>query len=276
MQKINAHIVIDQTETIEPKASCFLSDTINQTNYRTNLDQLTTLLTLQDLLNSEDTESNRLLINKLQYKTRIKLRSTVERLKDAIFDVFYYINADGGDQNLSDSLESINQRILKTNGQCVSFISQKACGSGGIAFFTSSNQHRYHSYDVTAGISLNLLEAYFYENQTELESDFTLFNQMQNIVTRKIGKLENIVVSACSPLMQIPAERFIKSQLNSEQNTRQQIIMNHNQLSEFEISHLNPNHFENLSKHIDNDNLELTLSIQKVYDFLEANSITYH
>jgi len=276
MRALRTHIVIDQTESLEPQAYCYLSDYINGTNYRTNLEQLSTIITLKDLLNSETNESNDRLIQRLQQKTNIHLQETITRLREVPFEIFYYINSDGGDQNLSDTLESINQRVISSDGRCLSFISQKACGSGGIAFYTSSNNYRYHSHNVTTGISLNMLEAYFYEKQDELEADFELFYQMQTIVNKKRNKMESIVVSACSPSMQMAATKEVRSQLEQAGNKQQKIILNQRQLHELGISTQNSNHFENISKHIATKELSLTLSIPKVYDFLEANSITYH
>lgn len=276
MESIRTHIVIDQADSLEPQAHCYISDHINHVNYKTNLDQLLTIMTLKDVLNSEENESNQRLIDRLTLKTNIKLNETIRILKKVPFEIYYYINSDGGDQNLSDTLESLNQRVIESNGRCFSFISEKACGSGGIAFFTSSNNYRYHSYGVISGISLNMLEAYFYCKQNELETDFELFYQMQEVVNKKRSKMQNIVVSGCSPSMKQHAYSDIQSQLESEENIQQKIILNEEQLRTYGISTLNSNHFDNLSNHISPEDLELTLCIQKVYDFLETHSLTYH
>ena len=276
MDAIRTHIVIDQAESLEPQVHCYISDHINKVNYRTDLDELLSIMTLKDALNSEENDSNKRLIHRLQLKTNIRLNETINILKEVPFEIYYYINSDGGNQNLSDTLESINQRVINSNGRCLSFVSEKACGSGGIAFFTSSNNYRYHSYGVISGISLNMLEAYFYCKKDELETNFELFYQMQEVVNKKRSKMQNIVVSGCSPSMRTHAYTDIQSQLESEENINQKIVLTEEQLRTYGISTLNSNHFDNLSNHINAEDLELTLCIQKVYDFLETHSLTYH
>ena len=76
--------------------------------------------------------------------------------------------------------------------------------------------------------------------------------------------------------MQMAATKEVRSQLEQAGNNQQKIILNQRQLHTLGISTQNSNHFENISKHIATEELSLTLSIPKVYDFLEANSITYH
>ena len=275
LESLKIHIVVDQTETLEPQAYCFLTNIERGINHRTNLEQISRLITLQDLVRDK-VNQNQKLISQITRKLGIQNQASIQKLQNSPLEVFYYLNADGGNQQLSDAFESINKRVSLNGGNILSFTGPNVCGSTGFAFFTGEPHTRYHMYQTVAGISLNLLESYFLAQEATLESDFELFYQMQDIVNKKRQKIRDIILDSSEKKHNEDLRIEIQSQMEDESNTNQKVILNSTQLKEFSISYLKPNHYDNLSQHLTLKELELTLCIQKVYDFLNEQSITYH
>ena len=274
MQSLRTHIVIDQSESIEPRAYCYISNPLTKTNHQTSLEQLSTIFTLKELLNQHPTETNSRLIQALQIKTGLYLKETIERLKTHPLQIFYYLDSDGGDQHMSDTIEGLNDFVKKSQGQSISLVANAACGSSGIAFFTSSNNHRFHSSHSVSGISLNMLESYFLANLSELQEDFEYFYQMQQIVINKQTKINQLILESSTQDIESLRTEILKQTTNA--NNHHQVKLSNDQLKKYGISTEQNNHFETISQFLPPEEIQLTLEIPKVYDFLESNSCSYH
>ncbi len=275
-ESIKIHIVIDQTETLEPETHCYISDPEQQTNYRTNINQIDTILTLQELLKN-NIQKTRSTIDHITAKLGLHRPTQLYKLQNLPIEVFYYLDADGGNEYLSSVVEGINTRVTQNHGHIYSFTGAYSCGSAGFAFFSGGRNHtRYHSYHSKAGISLNMLESYFISQQDELETEFEHFEEMQKIINKKKNKIQEVIIGSSSLEITTPLKQELDQQMGQKDNHHQQVILNSQQLSEFQISTMHPNHYENLFTHLNPSELELTLCIQRVYDFLNSQSITYH
>jgi len=274
-ESLKVHVVIQDPDNLGPKAQCFIQHPNSKQNQTTNLEQLYTLLTLQDLIRDQ-INTNRRLINQLINKLGIQNPSSIATLKTKPLELFYYLDADGGDQSLSDSLISINERVLQNSGRIHTFAGPKACGSAGFGFLTSQATSRYHTLETITGISLNMLETYFVSHTDELESDFTLFDQMGSLIRRKITKLKDTVINSSQLQNKSELINVIETQLSDPQNHSSTIILDSNQLIEYNISTLSLNYYEQLNQILQMSELEATICIQQVYDFLNESIITTH
>lgn len=285
MQKLSTSIIINPDNNLMDPSSwpvCYISNLENELSYRADISQISTLLTYQEVVQDKKSvlaEGSKELerISKIIHKKIAKIPlKTIEAFMLESVNLMFFLNSDGGSQQLSDNIEYICKQTKKANGSIYSFVGHSACGSSGLGFFLSDIGNRFTLSSSTVGLTLNQIEQLFVEKQSQLKYQYEHYTDMNKVVTKRISKITEIITSATLVQHREKLLDEVQKQLPSSHNTRSCVTLSASQIQEFQLATISTQHYTSLSNSVDVQAVETIIQIPEIEFFLNQEIVTYH